>query len=100
LTDDPILGDRVTRTAFTRWQDAGGVLFPRQVDIEVNNRLQTENVVTAVSTNPEMPDTMFAIPTRSPPAQSAATRRRHRSSSRSSSWLRMCGAPKAARIIR
>jgi glyoxylase-like metal-dependent hydrolase (beta-lactamase superfamily II) len=62
LTDDPILGDRVTRTAFTRWQDAGGVLFPRQIDIEVNNRLQTENVVTAVSTNPELPDTMFAIP--------------------------------------
>ena len=62
LTDDPILGDRVTRTAFTRWQDAGGVLFPRQIDIEVNNRLQTENVVTAVSTNPELPDSMFAIP--------------------------------------
>src|SRR6266576_3608849 len=62
LTDDPILGDRVTRTAFTRWQDAGGVLFPRQIDIEVNNRLQTENVVTAVSTNPEAPDSMFAIP--------------------------------------
>ncbi len=61
-TDDPILGDRVTRTAFTRWQDAGGVLFPRQVDIEVNNRLQTQNVATAVSANPELPDTMFAIP--------------------------------------
>jgi len=60
--DDPILGDRVTRTAFTRWQDAGGVLFPRQVDIEVNNRLQTQNVATAVSANPELPDTMFAIP--------------------------------------
>jgi len=62
LTDDPVLGDRVTRTAFTRWQDAGGVLFPRQVDIEVNNRLQTQNVATAVSANPELPDTMFAIP--------------------------------------
>ncbi len=62
LTDDPILGDRVTRTAFTRWQDAGGVLFPRQIDIEVNNRLQTENVVTAVSTTPDLADTIFAIP--------------------------------------
>ena len=62
LTDDPVLGDRVTRTAFTRWQDAGGVLFPRQVDIEVNNRLQTQNVATAVNANPELPDTMFAIP--------------------------------------
>jgi len=62
LTDDPVLGDRVTRTAFTRWQDAGGVLFPRQIDTEVNNRLQTHTVATAVSTNPELPDTMFAIP--------------------------------------
>ena len=62
LTDDPVLGDRVTRTAFTRWQDAGGVLFPRQVDIEVDNRLQTQNVATAVNANPELPDTMFAIP--------------------------------------
>src|SRR5437762_504505 len=35
LTDDPVLGDRVTRTAYTRWQDAGGVLLSRQVDIEV-----------------------------------------------------------------
>jgi len=61
LTDDPILGDRLTRTAFTRWQDAGGILFARQVDIEVNNRLQTNTVATAVSTNPELPDTMFAI---------------------------------------
>src|SRR5436189_41015 len=41
---------------------AGGVLFPRQVDIEVNNRLQTQNVATAVNANPELPDTMFAIP--------------------------------------
>lgn len=62
LTDDPILGDRVTRTAFTRWQDAGGILFSRQVDIEVNTRLQTNTVVTAVSTNPPLSDTMFAIP--------------------------------------
>jgi glyoxylase-like metal-dependent hydrolase (beta-lactamase superfamily II) len=62
LTDDPILGDRVTRTAYTRWQNAGGVLFPRQIDIEVNNRLQTHSVATAVSTTPALPDSMFAIP--------------------------------------
>src|SRR5439155_1650476 len=52
LTDDPILGDRVTRTAFTRWQDAGGVLLWRQLDVEVNNRLQNHSVATAISTNP------------------------------------------------
>lgn len=62
LTDDPILGDRRTRTALTRWQNAGGVLFARQVDIEVNDRLQTNTVVTALSTNPELSDTMFVIP--------------------------------------
>ena len=62
LTDDPILGDRVTRTAFTRWQDAGGVLYSRQIDVEVNNRLQTNTVLTAVSTNPVLSDTLFVIP--------------------------------------
>src|SRR5216117_427857 len=62
LTDDPILGDRVTRTAFTRWQDASGVLYSRQIDVEVNNRLQTNTVLTAVSTNPVLSDTLFVIP--------------------------------------
>jgi glyoxylase-like metal-dependent hydrolase (beta-lactamase superfamily II) len=62
LTDDPILGDRRTRTAFTRWQDAGGILYSRQVDVEVNDRLQTNTVLTAVSTNPALPDSSFAIP--------------------------------------
>ena len=47
LTDDPILGDRVTRSAFTRWQDAGGLLYPRQYDVEVNGRLQNAWVFTA-----------------------------------------------------
>jgi len=62
LTDDPILGDRVTRTAFTRWQDAGGVLLWRHLDVEVNNRLQNHSVATAISTNPALSDSMFAIP--------------------------------------
>ena len=62
LTDDPILGDRVTRTAFTRWQDAGGVLLSRQIDITVNDRLQTHTVATAISANPALSDTMFVIP--------------------------------------
>lgn len=65
LTDDPILGDRRTRTAYTRWQDAGGAggtLYPRQVDVEVNGRLQTNTVITAVGMNPAMADTTFVIP--------------------------------------
>jgi glyoxylase-like metal-dependent hydrolase (beta-lactamase superfamily II) len=62
LTDDPILGDRRTRTAFTRWQESGGVLFTRQIDVDVNGRLQTHTVATAVSANPATSDTMFVIP--------------------------------------
>jgi glyoxylase-like metal-dependent hydrolase (beta-lactamase superfamily II) len=63
LTDDPILGDRRTVTTFTRWQDAGnGLLYPRQYDIEVNGRLQTHSVFTAVTTNPPVADSLFVIP--------------------------------------
>jgi len=62
LTDDPILGDRRTRTAYTRWQDADGVLYPRQVDVAINDRLQTNTVVTAVTMNPTLPDTALVIP--------------------------------------
>jgi len=38
------------------------VLLSRQVDIEVNNRLQTHSVATTISTNPALSDSMFAIP--------------------------------------
>jgi len=63
VTDDPILGDRRTTTALTRWQDAGGgLLYPRQLDIEVNGRAQTHSVFTAVSINPALDDSLFAIP--------------------------------------
>jgi glyoxylase-like metal-dependent hydrolase (beta-lactamase superfamily II) len=62
LTDDPILGDRVTRSAFTRWQDAGGLLYPRQYDVEVNGRLQNAFVFTAVTTNSTVADSQFVIP--------------------------------------
>lgn len=62
VTDDPILGDRRTLTAFTRWQDAGGILYPRQSDIEVNGRLQTHSVFTAVTVNSALADSLFAIP--------------------------------------
>jgi glyoxylase-like metal-dependent hydrolase (beta-lactamase superfamily II) len=62
LTDDPILGDRRTVTMFTRWQDAGGILLPRQQDVEANGRLQTHVVVTAATTNGAVADSAFAIP--------------------------------------
>ena len=34
LTNDDVLGDRRTINWYTRWQDAGGVLLPRQADTE------------------------------------------------------------------
>lgn len=60
--DDPILGDRRTRNWFMRWQATGGVRFARQHDVEVNGRLQSHSVVTAVTLNADLPDTLFAIP--------------------------------------
>ena len=62
LSDDPILGDRRTVTTFTRWQDADGVLFPRQWDTEVNGRLQTNSVLTALTADRAVADSLFVIP--------------------------------------
>lgn len=62
ISDDAILGDRRTVTAFTRWQNADGVLHPRQSDTEVNGRLQTHTVLTAVAVNPAVADSLFVIP--------------------------------------
>jgi glyoxylase-like metal-dependent hydrolase (beta-lactamase superfamily II) len=62
ITDDPVLGDRRTLTRYTRWQDAGGLRLPRQIDVEVNGRLQTHTVVTSAVVNPELDPAQFAIP--------------------------------------
>jgi glyoxylase-like metal-dependent hydrolase (beta-lactamase superfamily II) len=62
VADDPILGDRRTESWFTRWQETGGVRFARQSDVYVNGRLSTHSVFTAVTVNPELPDSLFAIP--------------------------------------
>ena len=62
LSDDAILGDRRTSTTYTRWQSAGGVQFARQIDTEVNGRLQTSTVVTAVTVNDPVADSLFVIP--------------------------------------
>jgi glyoxylase-like metal-dependent hydrolase (beta-lactamase superfamily II) len=62
ISDDPILGDRQTVTALTRWQDAGGILFARQINIEVNGRLQQNTNLTALAVNGEVADSLFAIP--------------------------------------
>jgi glyoxylase-like metal-dependent hydrolase (beta-lactamase superfamily II) len=63
LTDDPVLGDRRTENWFTRWQGvSGGVLYPRQFDRFWNGRLQQHSVFTSVTINPEIADSLFAIP--------------------------------------
>jgi glyoxylase-like metal-dependent hydrolase (beta-lactamase superfamily II) len=62
LSDDPILGDRRTTQAFTRWQDAGGIVYARQFDTEVNGRLQTHTIVTALNVNGTVDDSVFIIP--------------------------------------
>jgi glyoxylase-like metal-dependent hydrolase (beta-lactamase superfamily II) len=63
VTDDGILGDRRTEIWLTRWRNAGGgVLHPYQVDRFWNGRLQQHAVITAVTINPEIPDSLFAIP--------------------------------------
>ena len=62
VSDDPILGDRRTASWFTRWQASGAVLYPRQYDVEVNGRLQTHSVFTAVTINPVIAESLFAIP--------------------------------------
>lgn len=62
LTDDGVLGDRRTLTWYTRWQDAGGVLLPRQMDVEWNGRLQSHTVLTSASINQDLDPAQFAIP--------------------------------------
>ena len=62
LSDDPILGDRRTVTAYTRWQDAGGVVYARQFDTEVNGRFQINTILTSLTVNGPVADSLFVIP--------------------------------------
>ncbi|HEX6316890.1 MAG TPA: MBL fold metallo-hydrolase [Gemmatimonadaceae bacterium] len=62
VTDDPILGDRSTLTIYTRWEDAGGVMFPRQIDTEVNGRLQQHLLNTSITINAALSESDFAMP--------------------------------------
>ena len=72
VRDDAVLGDRETVTWFTRWQDAGGMMHPRQIDIEANGRLQSHTVVTSAAFNQTLDGAQFVIPdsmaAKAPPA--------------------------------
>ncbi|MFN0179092.1 MAG: MBL fold metallo-hydrolase [Gemmatimonadales bacterium] len=62
IADDDVLGDRRTLTWFTRWQNAGGLWLPRQVDVEVNGRLLSHTVLTSAAVNQPLDESQFAIP--------------------------------------
>lgn len=62
VTDDGVLGDRRTLTWYTRWQDASGVLLPRQVDTEVNGRILSHNIVGTLNINQPLDESQFVIP--------------------------------------
>ena len=62
VTDDGVLGDRRTLTWYTRWQDAGGLSLPRQIDVEVNGRLQSHTVLTSAAINQSLDQALFVIP--------------------------------------
>ncbi len=62
LTNDDVLGDRRTINWYTRWQDAGGVLLPRQADTEVNGRLLSHTVFPTAVVNQALDPAEFTIP--------------------------------------
>ncbi|MGQ0643822.1 MAG: MBL fold metallo-hydrolase [Gemmatimonadaceae bacterium] len=62
LADDAVLGDRRTATIYTRWTPTGGMLFPRQIDVEVNGRASGHTNIAAANSNEAATDAMFAIP--------------------------------------
>ncbi|NOT09624.1 MAG: MBL fold metallo-hydrolase [Gemmatimonadales bacterium] len=62
VTEDGVFGDRRTTTWYTRWQDAGGVKLPRQIDVDYNGRPQTHTVLTSAAVNQPIEQAQFAIP--------------------------------------
>ena len=60
--DDPILGDRVNLVAYERWQAAGDVLLPRQIDVTANGMPASQVTVHAADVNANIGDTLFNVP--------------------------------------
>ena len=59
VTDDAILGDRTTETAFTRWTPTGAVMLPRQVDVYANGRMLSTTQVWRGEVNGTVDEAMF-----------------------------------------
>jgi len=62
VADDPVLGDRRSTTIYTRWTPTGAILFPRQIDVDVNGRAASHTNIVAATTNESVSDAMFAVP--------------------------------------
>jgi glyoxylase-like metal-dependent hydrolase (beta-lactamase superfamily II) len=61
VASHPILGDGRTTTWYTRWQGAGRLVLPRQMDVTLNGMLQEHWVMSSVAVG-EAHDSLFAIP--------------------------------------
>lgn len=62
VTDDPVLGDRTTLTAYTRWTPTGSVKLARQIDVFVNDRLQSHTIIASGDVNTRLDDSVFVAP--------------------------------------
>ncbi len=62
VADDPVLGDRVVQTVYSQWLDASGLLWPRQEDVRWNGEAAQHRVLTSVTLDAELADSLFAIP--------------------------------------
>lgn len=61
VTDDAILGDRTTETAYTRWTPTGAVMLPRQVDVYANGRMLSTTQVWQGEVNGTVDEGMFGV---------------------------------------
>ena len=62
LIDHPVLGDAPNVFWYTRWQPAGSVKLPRQVDVTLNGQLWSHTVYTSEQVNDSVDAAVFAIP--------------------------------------
>lgn len=64
VTDDPMLGDRVTRTTYRNWTPLGrdGLTLPTRVDVSANGTVIQINNLRGFAPNEALPDSVFLIP--------------------------------------
>ena len=77
-TDDPVMGDVLTRVTFGDWRKVGSVRLPWSQEQRLNGVRYQRITVTSLAVDSEIPDSLFAIPAgletdNPPPPQLAAT---------------------------